>query len=251
MQFRFDDTVIPVNMPDQASLEAEIRQRLAARRGFALATINLDHLDKLAAQPTFRRTYGAQDLVVADGNPIVWLSRLAGRPVKLVPGADLVVPLVRWATEAGRSVALVGATEDTLAAAAKYLQGAVPNTRIVCRIAPPMGFDPDGPQADAVLRALDHANADLVLIALGAPKQETLAARGRASCPGMGFASIGAGLDFLAGSQQRAPRWIRRLALEWLWRVVQDPARLGRRYLRSGLALPGHVWRALALRYKG
>ncbi len=247
MQFTFSGTTIRVNMPDRGRLEAEIRRRLEAGEGFALATLNLDHLDKLARSPAFRRAYAAQDLVVADGNPIVWLSRLARRPVTLVPGADLVVPLVRWAHEAGAGVALVGSTGAALAAAARRLERDIPGARIACRIAPPMGFDPDGVAAEAILTQIRESGAGLVLLALGAPRQERLAARGRHMLPATGFASVGAGLDFLAGRQRRAPLWLRRLALEWLWRALDSPARLGRRYLRSALALPGHAWRAWRL----
>jgi len=74
------------------------------------------------------------------------------------------------------------------------------------------------------------------------------AARGRTVAPGVGFASIGAGLDFLSGAQVRAPALFRRLSLEWLWRMLSQPRRLTGRYLRSALIVPGHAWRALRSR---
>ena len=95
MQFRFADGVtVAVNSPDENSLLAEVRQRLIDERPFAIATINIDHLQRLPEDPAFRKAYAAHDLICADGNPIVWLSRLAKCPVALVPGSDLVVPLV-------------------------------------------------------------------------------------------------------------------------------------------------------------
>ncbi len=87
--FQFDvggATPIAVNVPDRTALAETVRDRMRGSRGFALATINLDHLVKLRTSETFRQAYGAQDLVVADGNPIVWLSRVANRPVALAPG---------------------------------------------------------------------------------------------------------------------------------------------------------------------
>jgi len=93
-----------------------------------------------------------------------------------------------------------------------------------------------------------ESGAGLVFLALGAPKQERLAARGRALQPELGFVSIGAGLDFLAGSQRRAPRLVRRLALEWLWRAGSDPKRLAGRYARCAAILPGHALRAWRMR---
>ena len=248
MEFTFENVTVRVNLADMAALQAAVGARFSTGEGFALATINLDHLDKLAQSPAFRDAYMAQDLVVADGNPIVWLSRLAAAPVTLLPGSELVLPLTRWATDAGISVALVGTTDAALAAAADSLTAQVPGLKIAAKIAPPMGFDPDGEGAEDVLRALKTSKAGLTLLALGAPKQEMLAARGRKTLPHMGFASIGAGLDFLAGRQTRAPRWVRAIAMEWLWRAASNPMRLGPRYLKSLISLPGHAIRALRLR---
>jgi len=248
MEFFFPPHRIVVNVPDQSALLAQVEGRLRRGAGFALATINLDHLVKLRHDPAFRAIYAAQDLVVADGNPVVWLSRLAQRPVALVPGADMVVPLVRAAQRAGASVALVGTTGPALTAAAEALRARVPGLEIAAQIAPPMGIDPQGDEARRILAALAGSGAGLVLIALGAPKQEAFAALGREVTPHLGFASIGAGLDFLAGSQTRAPRWVRAIAMEWLWRMLSSPKRLFMRYLRCGLILPGHMLAAWRLR---
>lgn len=249
MDFRIGDDTITVNVPTWAVLEARVRERFARRGGFALATINLDHIVKMRASERFRAIYQAQDLVVADGNPIVWLSWLAGRPVALIPGSEAILPLSRIAAGQGVTVALFGASAPVLEAAAEYLEREVRDLEVVCRIAPPMGFDPAGPQAEAMLREIAASGARLCFIALGAPKQETLAATGRRIAPEIGFASIGAGLDFFAGTQKRAPMWMRKLALEWVWRMMSDPRRLAMRYLKCGLILPELTIRALLLRF--
>ena len=246
MEFSFPPHKIAVNMPDAGSLLSEVRMRFREGRGFALATINLDHLVKLARDPDFRATYAAQDLVCADGNPIVWLSKLARKPVSLVPGSDMVLPLASLAAREGVPLALMGSTDEALAESGSALQAQVPGLEIACRIAPPMGFDATGPAAQEILRQIEASGARLCFIALGAPKQEQFAALGRQITPGMGFASIGAGLDFLAGRQQRAPEWVRRIAMEWLWRMLSNPKRLARRYLDCALILPGQAveaWR--------
>jgi N-acetylglucosaminyldiphosphoundecaprenol N-acetyl-beta-D-mannosaminyltransferase len=236
-----------ITTPTRAALLAEVEARLRGRQGFALATLNLDHLVKLGRDPAFRAAYAAQTHVVADGNPVVWLQRLAGNPVDLVPGSELVEPLAALAGRLGVPVALLGSTADILALAATRLQVACPGLTVVARLAPPQGFDPAGPAGEAALRDLAASGARLCFLALGAPKQEILAARGRDSLPEVGFVSIGAGLDFIAGSQTRAPLWLRRLALEWAWRLMLSPGRLARRYLDCALILPGlalHAWRA-------
>jgi len=238
VQFRIRTQLVKVNVGDRAALMDRVRARLTAGQGFALATLNLDHLVKLHRSPVFRAAYAAQDLVVADGHPVVWLSRLAHRPVHLVPGSDLVVPLVAEAARARVPVALVGSTEAALQATAQALHLAVPGVDIALRCAPPMGFDPEGPEARLLLADLTAHGIGLCLLALGAPKQEIFAARGRSLAPTVGFASVGAGLDFLAGSQTRAPFWMQRLALEWLWRMGADPRRMIPRYAACAALLP-------------
>ena len=251
MKFNAGRAQVTVNTPDRAGLWHEIEARFSARRGFALATLNLDHLVKLRSSPEFAAAYAAQDIVVADGNPIVWLSRLAGQPVELMPGSELVIPLARKAAEAGIGVALLGSTQSALEAAAEHLQDQIEGLEITGKISPPFGFDPEGDDAATLLAQVQTSGAGLCFLALGAPKQEILAARGRDIAPNVGFASIGAGLDFLAGTQKRAPAWARRFALEWAWRLLSNPRRLFMRYLHCVLILPGHTLRALGQRLRG
>ncbi len=239
MEFHFKSQTVRVNVPDKAALFAAVRERFDAQQGFALATINLDHLVKMRRSDAFVSAYMAQDFVVADGNPIVWLSKLAKQPVALLPGSELVVPLAELAAQCGVSVALLGSTDQALAAAADGLRARVPDLQIATQIAPPFGFDPDDADADRLFEALNESGAGLCFLALGAPKQEIFAARGRVLAPGIGFVSIGAGLDFIAGTQTRAPVWVRRLALEWLWRMALSPRRLFRRYASCAAILPG------------
>ncbi|MEQ9258492.1 MAG: WecB/TagA/CpsF family glycosyltransferase [Roseovarius sp.] len=251
MQFSISDHVVTINIPSFERLAAATEARLAAGEGFALATLNLDHLAKMAHDEAFARAYGQQDMIVADGNPIVALSRIAGQPVELLPGSDLILPLCRIAAKAGSPVALVGSDEPTLAAAAQALEAEVPGLRIVLRHPPAMGFDPEGSEAQEIFRRLSDTGAKLCFVALGAPKQERFAAAGRAAAPGVGFVSIGAGLDFIAGSQRRAPVLVRRIAMEWFWRMCSDFKRLGPRYARCFAILPGQVLNALRLRASG
>ncbi|MDX1781765.1 MAG: WecB/TagA/CpsF family glycosyltransferase [Thalassovita sp.] len=245
MKFWVGDYDIDINIAGRAALERAVTARFKAREGFALATLNMDHLDKLRHDAAFRAAYAAQDLVVADGNPIVWMSKLAGRPVDLMPGSDLMMPLARLCAAQDVPVALVGSTEDSLSRAAEVLRQETPGLDIAICIAPPFGLDPEGDDAREILGKVSDSGARFCFLALGAPKQERFAALGRQAAPQVGFASIGAGLDFLAGSQRRAPRWVRKLAMEWLWRLLSSPKRLTGRYARNFMILPGHVIRSL------
>jgi len=248
VQFRFDATVVKVNIADRTTLLTAVARRFVARDGFALATINLDHLVKLRTSPAFRSTYALQDFVVADGNPIVWLSHLARHPVQLIPGSEMVIPLVRLAVQYSRRVALIGTTETALRTAASTLERKIPGLQVALTIAPSMGFDPHGPEAKAILARLAAADIGLCVLALPTGMQEELAALGRSLTPHTGFANFGAGLDFLAGNQTRAPRWMRALALEWLWRAMTNPRRMLPRYAACFAILPAQIIAALKLR---
>lgn len=248
MKFGTGTFRIEVNFATRAALFREIKARMQQRRGFALATLNLDHLTKLPNDAAFVDAYQAHDMVVADGRPIVWLSQLARSPVELMPGSDLILPLCALAAEMDGPIALVGSSDDALTGAADALTQHTPGLRVVYLRAPAYGFDPTGPAADAIFDALTQSGAALCFIALGAPKQEVFAARGRSSATNVGFVSIGAGLDFLSGHQLRAPKIMRRFALEWLWRAAQSPHRMVPRYAKCFAILPGLVAQALRQR---
>jgi exopolysaccharide biosynthesis WecB/TagA/CpsF family protein len=243
-----DGRRIVINIPDVRTLMEHIDKHFQAGRGFTLATLNLDHLVKLRRNSAFRHAYFEADFVVADGNPVVWLARLAGTPVSLVPGSDLVEPLCAAAARAGVPVAFYGSDDATLARAAARLEAAHAGLRIVFRRAPTKGFDPEGDQAETDIAAIGASGAGLCLLALGAPRQECFAARAHAILSGCGMVSIGAGLDFVADRQHRAPQWVRRLALEWLWRLLMEPRRLAGRYAACALIVPGLALDALGQR---
>lgn len=249
MRFSVGQQNVRINVPTWDALRTTVASRLAKRQGFALATLNLDHLVKLSSNPEFSNAYGAQDLICADGNPIVWMSRLAGRAVDLIPGSDAILPLARIAAEQSVTVALVGSTQETLETAASHMEANVPGLRVVRCIAPAFGFDPKGEEARAIFEQLTASGAGLCFVALGAPKQEVFAAQGRIFAPEIGFASIGAGLDFYSGAQERAPEWVRALALEWAWRMVSSPARMAPRYAKCMAILPGQALHAVVLRF--
>jgi exopolysaccharide biosynthesis WecB/TagA/CpsF family protein len=240
-----------VTVLSRPALLADLRGHFARRQGFAVATMNLDHAVKLRQDPAFRSAYAAHTHVTADGRPIVWLSRLAGCPVELVTGSDLVEPLAELCAEAGVAVALLGATAETLGEAAARLKVRHPRLEIAARLSPPMGFDPEGAAADRLIEDLGQSGARVCLLALGAPKQEIFAARALQALPGTGFVSVGAGIDFVAGTQVRAPHVVRAMALEWLWRLAGDPRRLLARYARCVAILPALAWDAFSTRTAG
>ena len=248
MHFTFGTEQIEVNVPTRDALMTRLTRRFQDGTGFALATINLDHMVKLAQDTAFLKAYQDQDFVVADGRPVVWLSKLAGQPVELMPGSDLVIPLTQLAADQGVRIGLVGSSESALTDAANTLKELVSDIQIIYTEAPEYGFDPAGDAAETILAELQEHKVGLCFLALGAPKQECFAALGRSAAPSVGFVSVGAGLDFLGGHQRRAPTIWRKVGLEWLWRALSDPSRMVPRYLKCFGILPGHTAAAIKLR---
>jgi exopolysaccharide biosynthesis WecB/TagA/CpsF family protein len=220
-----------------ATVEA-VADQAEAGRSFTVFTLNLDHVVKLRRDRAFRSAYARATVVTADGAPVVWLARRQHSAIERATGADLVVPLAREAARRRLSVFLFGSSDAVLARAGAHLAAVTGHTLdIVGTEAPPRGFDPEGPVADAALERIARSGARLCFLALGAPKQELFAARAQARGIPAGFVCIGAGLDFLAGHQSRAPQWMQRHGLEWVWRLGSDPRRLARRYADCAVAL--------------
>lgn len=240
-----------INAVSKSVLLKDLEERFKSGLGFSVATINLDHVVKLRKDPAFKAAYEAQTHITADGNPIVWFSRLANDQVELVPGSELIEPVISLAAKQNVPIGFLGSTPASLDKTAEVLQQQYPDLKIVSRISPPMGFDPIGETASDAIEQLKSDGARLVFLALGAPKQERFAAFAQDQLPHTGFMSIGAGLDFISGLQNRAPKWVRRLALEWLWRLVLSPARLAGRYATCIAVLPRLLWFSTLQRFQG
>jgi exopolysaccharide biosynthesis WecB/TagA/CpsF family protein len=227
-----------INLFNEAQALEEIARRLTAGRGFRLATLNLDHSVLLQEPGAFRDAYDAHDLITADGMPIAWLARRQRPDVERISGTDLMISCLSLAGRLDVPVALIGATEHVLDRAADAMISRAPDLQIVARIAPSYPFDPFGAEADALIAQIEAKGARLCFLALGAPRQEILASRIGAALPHVGAMSIGAGMDFLAGTIRRAPKILCNTGLEWSWRLLNEPRRLGPRYWRCVRLLP-------------
>lgn len=232
-----------LNLATEEEAVARIVGDAVRGHGGTVFTLNLDHLVKLEENAAFRAAYDQATYVSADGLPVVYMARWAGADITRVTGSDLLVPLSREAAAAGVSVHLFGTTDAVLERAAARLCQEAPGLRIAGMESPPMGFDPKGPAALAAAERIAASGASLCFVALGAPKQELFAHAAAAAAPNVMFLCIGAGLDFLAGEQRRAPVFLQDAGLEWLWRLAEDPRRLTGRYWRSAKYLFGYIAR--------
>ncbi|QEC46653.1 WecB/TagA/CpsF family glycosyltransferase [Baekduia soli] len=201
-----------------------------------LCPVNLDVLRQTVEDPALNRLVAQADLAVADGMPLVWASRLQGQPLPArVAGSTLVRTLSERAAARDRSVYLLGGNQGVAAEAAVRLRTDYPGLRIAGHRCPPFGFERDAREREAIAGDLRRTNPDIVFVGLGFPKQDKLIVDLRSVLPGAWFVSCGISFSFVTGEIQRAPVLVQRLGLEWVSRMIQEPRRLGRRYLVDGL----------------
>jgi N-acetylglucosaminyldiphosphoundecaprenol N-acetyl-beta-D-mannosaminyltransferase len=209
--------------------------QLASRAGPALVvTPNADQVVNLERDKALQAAYARADLVLPDGMPVVWASRLLGTPAKeRVTGSDLMPRLCAIAARRGLKVFFLGGAEGVGRRAAEKLACACPGLAVVGTLSPPPGFERDGRQNAAIVQAIRQSDADLVFVCLGSPKQEVWVHRHLDLFDKGVFLGVGAAIDFCAGTVRRAPLWMQRSGLEWLYRLAQEPRRLIGRYTKD------------------
>lgn len=223
---------------DRVTMQQAVERVLAgvrAGRGGWVVTPNLEILRRATKDASWSASINASDLVVADGMPIIWASRIAGCALpERVAGSSMIEPLAQGAADAGANVMLIGGNPGVAKEAAVILGQRYPGLVIAGTECPPMGFEADAAYMAALREKVFSACPQIVYVALGSPKQERLIYELRPSAPDAWWLGIGISLSFLTGEVQRAPLWMQRLGLEWLHRLVQEPRRLAKRYLVDG-----------------
>jgi N-acetylglucosaminyldiphosphoundecaprenol N-acetyl-beta-D-mannosaminyltransferase len=213
-----------------------ILDELAAGRGGVVVTPNLDHLRRCGRDVNFSALVAEADLVVADGMPLIWASKLQGTPLpQRVAGSNLISSLSAAAAKRGQSIFLLGGAPGTAEAAAKILQQRDPELKVAGTNCPEPGFEKDEAAMIELAAKLAAANPNIVYVALGSPKQELLIQRLRQVLPQSWWLGVGVSFSFLCGDVKRAPGWMQKSGLEWVHRLVQEPRRLFHRYIVVGL----------------
>ncbi|HTN52308.1 MAG TPA: WecB/TagA/CpsF family glycosyltransferase [Anaeromyxobacter sp.] len=237
---------VPIDQVTFAGALEAIEALVARRRGGVVVTPNVDHVVIAERLPGFRAAYAAADLSLADGKPIVWASHLLGAPLpEKISGSDLVLPLMDLAAARGWRVFLLGAGPGVGEAAAGRLR-LERRVNVVGTAAPRISLEPGAiDESEAAILSLRAADPQLVLVAFGAPKQELWMHRHRDRLAPAVLLGVGASLDFVAGRVRRAPRWVSRAGLEWLWRLLREPRRLWRRYLVEDPRFLAVLWRTM------
>lgn len=225
--------------------EAQVVEHVMAAsglgRGGYIVTPNIDICRSAARDPAQRELVTGASLVVPDGMPLLWAARILGDPLKeRVTGASLIFSLTEAAARHSRSIYLLGGEPGVPDQAGDMLRRRYPGLVVAGADAPPPGFDQTPGGLAAVQRRVAAASPDIVYVGLGFPKQERLIVRLAEALPGVWFVACGAAIPYAAGAFRRAPRWMQRAGLEWVFRLMSEPRRLFRRYIIDDL--PFAAW---------
>jgi N-acetylglucosaminyldiphosphoundecaprenol N-acetyl-beta-D-mannosaminyltransferase len=226
---------LPIDAIDLAGAERRIRAAAAARMPCFMSTPNVNFVVQSRSDDAFRNAVLHSDLSVADGMPLVWLARLMGIPLRERVAGSSVFEALRGDEHRPLAVYFFGGPAGVAEAAGRRLAREAKG--LVC-----VGYDSPGfgsveeMSSEETIRRINAANADLLVVSLGAVKGQAWIERNRARLNVPVVSHLGAVVDFAAGTVRRAPAWAQRAGLEWLWRIKEQPT-LWRRYFNDGIAL--------------
>jgi N-acetylglucosaminyldiphosphoundecaprenol N-acetyl-beta-D-mannosaminyltransferase len=229
----------PLRMDQAVGQVLAWAQRPQTRCQFVV-TPNVDHIVLLQYHSGLRAAYRDAGMVLVDGAPVLWASRLLQQPVpERVAGSDLVPALFDAASRTQPvRVFLLGAAPGVGQRAAEKIHRRWTGVQVVGTYSPPPGFERDPRENDNIHAAIRAAAPDVLIVGLGAPKQELWVHAHRDRLAAKVALCVGATIDFLAGEKSRAPVWMQRAGLEWLFRVGSEPRRLALRYARDAWIFP-------------
>lgn len=194
-------------------------------------TPNVDQIVRMEWDERFKKICENCELLLVDGHPLMWIAKAYGRPFKeKIPGSDLVPVLCKEAAAKGYKIFLLGAAEGVAAKAAEILKNQYPGLQVAGTYSPPFGFEKNEEEIKKINTILKESGADMLFVGMGVPKQDIFIHENMHKYQiSMSF-SIGGTIDFIAGTQKRAPKWISKIGFEWLYRFFQNPTRMFKRY---------------------
>jgi N-acetylglucosaminyldiphosphoundecaprenol N-acetyl-beta-D-mannosaminyltransferase len=206
-----------------------------------IVTPNVDHIVKVQTDIGLQGAYQQAALVLADGKPVVWAANLLGVGIpSTVPGSDLVPAIFDYAQTEKTiiKVFLLGAMPGVADRAKANIHDKWPQVEVVGTLSPDFGFDKNIADSKAICEIINSSGAQLLVLGLGAPKQELWITQYAPEISVKVALCVGATIDFLAGEKARAPMWMRKVGLEWLHRMLSEPKRLAKRYLIDAIVFP-------------
>lgn len=209
----------------------------SGKKSYVVA-INVDVVVKIEKDRYLKEITDNADLVLVDGKPLVWISKWHKHPVKeKISGSDLVPMLFRRAEGKNYRIFIIGGADGVAEKAKINVERKLKKINIVGTYAPPIGFEKDIDELEKINRIISSAQPDLLIACFGCPKQEKWIYENYQKYDAKVSVCAGATVDFLAGNVKRAPKWMSEHGLEWIWRCIQDPRRLLKRYFVDDVAI--------------
>lgn len=229
-----------INVTDMDGTIAYITENLEELRGNYICVSNVHTTVMAFRDEEYRKIQNSGAMALPDGQPLSIVSRKRGyAQAQRVPGPDLMPEILSLSQDRGYSHYFYGSTENTLTQLKKVILSRYPRLKIAGMYAPPFR-DLTKEEDEEIVRRINDSGADFVWVALGAPKQERWMYEHRGRVLGL-MIGVGAAFDFIAGTVRRAPMWMQKLCMEWVFRIMQNPRRLIPRYLNTNFAFLYYV----------
>lgn len=231
------------NMDMDETLSAIENMISTGEKNYVVA-INVDVVIKIEEDSYLKEITDSADMVLVDGKPLVWISKLHKRPVKAkISGSDLVPLLCEKAAQKGYSIFIIGGKEGVAKQAKYNLEKNLPGIKIVGTYAPPLGFEKNMSELNHINNIISEVHPDLLIACFGCPKQEKWIYENYQKYDAKVSICAGATVDFLAGNVKRAPKWMSNHGLEWFYRFTKEPKRMFKRYFVDDMKIAKLVWK--------
>lgn len=217
-----------------------VEELIAKDRKSQVCVTNAYSLVLMQKNKEFKTMADSADLVVADGKPLIWISRLYRKPIlERVSGSDLVYGLSKKSTQKRYKLFFLGSNPATLGKMVENLKKIFPSLRVAGVYSPPFKKQFSEREDEKMMALINRVKPDVLFVGLGAPKQERWIWEHKDKLRVPVSIGVGAAFDFVAGTVKRAPKWMQKCGLEWLFRLCQEPRRLWKRYL---IGNPVFLW---------
>ena len=233
-----------VNNMDMEETIQTIDSFIQQKKRSYIVAINVDVVIKIEQDAYLKRITDQADMVLVDGKPLIWISKLHKRPVKAkISGSDLVPKLCEKAAEKGYTIFIIGGKDGIAEQAKRKLEKQLSGIKIVGTYAPPYGFEKDKNELDKINRLISDVHPDLLIGCFGCPKQEKWIYENYKKYDATVSVCACATVDFLAGTIRRAPGWMSDHGLEWFYRFTQEPKRMFKRYFVDDIKIVSLMWK--------
>jgi N-acetylglucosaminyldiphosphoundecaprenol N-acetyl-beta-D-mannosaminyltransferase len=248
----FGIKIDPITMGETVSIIFDWIDKKESDCKFVI-TPNVDHIVQVQSNSELQASYKKAALVVTDGRPVIWAANFLDVNIpETVPGSDLVPAIFKYAQVNKKPVKvfLLGAMPGVADRAKVWISQEWPLVDVVGTFSPDFGFDKKDDESKRICEIVNVSGADLLVIGLGAPKQELWVTKYAPYISASAALCVGATIDFMAGEKPRAPMWMRRFGLEWLHRMLSEPKRLAKRYLIDAIKFPNIIFKEWLLQRK-